>query len=86
MHDGRQFKLSSLYQQLRNRKILQDPLVVVGGMRCTPNLIANSTYPICPYLMKNWIAPNDVQKRKFDSAMNFDRVTIENVFGALKNR
>ena len=53
MHDGGQFKLSSVYQQLKNREILQDPLVVVGGMRCTPYLIADSAYPICPYLIKN---------------------------------
>ena len=53
VHDGGQFKLSSLYQQLRDWEILQDPLVVVGGMRCTPFLIAYSAYPIRPYLMKN---------------------------------
>ena len=53
MHDGEQFKLSSLYRQLRYQEILQDPLVVVGGMRCTPYLIADSAFPICPYLMKN---------------------------------
>ena len=60
MHDGKQFKLSSLYRQLRDREILQDPLVVVGHMKCIPYLIAVPAYPIRPYLMKNWKAPNDV--------------------------
>ena len=55
-------------------------------MRCTPYLIADSTYPIRLYLMKNWRASNDVQKKRFDSATNFGRITIENAFGALKNR
>ena len=49
MHDDGQFKLSSLYRQLRNWEILQNPLVVVGGMRCTPYLIVDSAYPIYPY-------------------------------------
>ena len=55
-------------------------------MRCTPYSIVDSVYPIRPYLMKNWKAPNDVEKKRFDSAMNFGRVAIENAFGALKNR
>ena len=31
---------SNLYRQLKDWKILQDPLVKVGGMRCTPYVIA----------------------------------------------
>ena len=42
--------------------------------------ICNSycVYPIHPYLIKNWKVPNDVQKKRFDSVMNFGRVAIEN--------
>ena len=52
VYDGGKFKVFNLYQNLRNWEILQDPLVVVGGMRCTSYLIANSTYPIRCYLIK----------------------------------
>ena len=55
-------------------------------MRCIPYLIADSAYLICLYLMKNWKASNDVQKKRFDNAMNSRRVAIENAFGTLKNR
>ena len=34
--------------------------------------------------MKKWKAPNDVQKKKFDNAMNFNKVAIKNAFSALK--
>ena len=55
-------------------------------MRCIPYLIVDCAYPIRPYLMKNWKAPNNIKKKRFDSAMNSTKVTIENAFGTLKNR
>ena len=86
VHDGGQFKVSSLYKSLRRREILQEPVVSVGGIQCTPYLIGDSAYPIRTYLMKNWKVPNDLQKKRFDSSMNSGRVVIEQTFGTLKNR
>ena len=86
MHDGGQFKVSNLYRNLKNQEILQDPLMVIGDIRCTLYLIGDSVYPIRPYLIKSWKTLNDLQKRRFDNAINSDRIAIENVSGALKNR
>jgi hypothetical protein len=50
VHDGGQFKRCSLYAQLRFWEILQKPVVTTQGMKCTPFLISDATYPICTYL------------------------------------
>jgi hypothetical protein len=86
VHDGGQFKVSSLYKDLRKREILQEPVVLVGGIMCTPYLIGDAAYPIRTYLIKNWKAPNDMDKRRFDNSMNSGRIVIEQAFGTLKNR
>jgi hypothetical protein len=86
VHDGGQFKISSLYRDLKNRDILQEPEVLIRGTTCTPYLIADSAYPIRTYLQKNWRTPEDLNKKRYDSCMNSGRVVIENAFGTLKNR
>lgn len=53
VYDGDQYKVLSLYRDLRNQDILQELLIVVESMRCTLYSIANSVYPIHTYLMKN---------------------------------
>lgn len=58
-------------------------------MRCTPDLIGDSAYPVHSSLQKNFKTHNvvDINKRKFDSSMNSKRVVIEkNAFGSLKTR
>ncbi len=46
VHDGGQFKVFSLYRQLRDREILQKLVLMVRGVRCTPYIIGDSSYPI----------------------------------------
>ena len=65
VHNGGQFKVSSLYRDLRNRDILQSPIVNVRRKRCTPYLIGDSAYPIRPYLQKNWKSPQDEDKKRY---------------------
>ena len=86
MHDGRQFKISSLYIDLKNRDILQETEVVIRGTTCTPYLIEDFAYPIRTYLQKNWRTREDLNKKNYDSYMNLGRVVIKNAFGTLKNR
>jgi hypothetical protein len=86
VHNGGQFKISSLYRDLNNWDILQELEVLIRGTSCTPYLIADSAYPIRTYLQKNWRTPEDLNKKKYDSCMNSGRVVIENAFGTLKNR
>jgi len=54
--------------------------VEVSGMKCTPYLIIDFTYPIHIYLQNNWKTPQDEDKKRYDSAMNLGREVIENVF------
>jgi len=53
MHDGEQFKVSSLYKSLKRHDILQEPRLLVGDVECTLYLIGDSAYPIRTYLHKN---------------------------------
>jgi hypothetical protein len=78
--------VSNLYKDLKNRDILQEPVVEVTGMKCTPYLIIDSTYAIHIFLQNNWRSPQDEDKKRYDSAMNLGRVVIENIFGTLKNK
>lgn len=58
----------------------------VGGLQCTPYLIGDSAYAIMTYLQKNWRSLQYIEKKRYDSAMNSERVVIEIAFGSLKNR
>jgi len=60
VHDGRQFKMSSLYKSLKKQEILEALVVSVGGVRCTSYLIGDVAYLICMSLMENWKALNDL--------------------------
>ncbi len=88
VHDSGQLKMSSVYKQLKNREILQELVVVVRRVRCTPYIIGDAIYPILAYLQKSWNTHNviDVGKHIYDSSMNLGRVVIENAFGSLKNK
>jgi hypothetical protein len=80
--------MSNVYKQLRNREILQELVVVVRRVKCTPYIIGDAIYPILPYLQKHWNTHNviDVGKHRYDSSMNSWRVVIENALGTLKNK
>jgi hypothetical protein len=62
--------------------------VTIQGVKLTPYLIDDSTYPLSTYLQKKskFHNSNDVNKKRYDNDMNFARLIIENVFGSLKNR
>jgi len=38
--------MSNVYRQLRNHEILQESMVVVRRVRCTPYIIGDVVYPI----------------------------------------
>jgi hypothetical protein len=42
--DGGQFKVSSIYQQLRTQSILRDPIVVVESLKIKPYLHGDADY------------------------------------------
>lgn len=88
VHDAAQFRWSSLYQELRSRTILSEPVIEVRGVHIQPYLIGDSAYPSQPYLLKNFKPQNPalVDQIRFDSSVNSGRVAIEQAFGDLKNR
>jgi hypothetical protein len=91
IHDGGQFKTSSLYQQFRRQQVLQQPQITVRGLVVKPYLVGDSAYPIYKYLMKNYKSKNadDINhedKKRFDKSMNRGRVVTEYAFAALKGR
>lgn len=52
----------------------------------TPYLMNDTIYSIHIYLPKKSHNLNDVNKRKYDSNMNSEKVILENVLGILKNK
>ncbi len=85
--NGGQFKVSSIYQQLRTQSILREPIVVVEGLKINPYLLGDAGYASWCYLLHNF-KPIDgnLHKIMFDQQMNVGRVRIENAFGVLKSR
>jgi hypothetical protein len=83
---GGQFKVSSIYQQLQTQSILRDPIVVVEGLKMKPYLHGDAVYASQYYLLRNF-EPIDgnLHKIMFGQQMNVGRVSIENVFGILRN-
>jgi hypothetical protein len=39
-------KTFNVYRQLSSHEILQEPMMVVRSVRCTPYIIGDATYPI----------------------------------------
>jgi hypothetical protein len=78
--------VSNLYKDLKNHDILQEPIVEVNPMKCTPYLIADFTYHIHIYLQNNWRLPQDEDKKRYDIVMNLGRVVIENIFWNFKRQ
>ncbi len=52
VHDGSEFKVSNLYKRLKDWKTLQERVFLVKGVKFTPYIIGDSTYPIQTYLQK----------------------------------
>jgi hypothetical protein len=53
------------------------------SMKMTPYLIGDSTYHTRICLQKNWKScnPNDVNKKRYDNNMNFEKVIIKEFLG-----
>jgi hypothetical protein len=87
VHDGGQFKKSSLNHELKTQQILQKSMIIIQCVQMTSYLIGNFAYNI-HITFKNWKFHNlnDVVKRRYDNNMNFGMVIIKNVFACLKNR
>ena len=85
--DSGSLKVSSLYAQLVDRDILQEPVVLVRGTRVRPYLLADAGYLSREYMLRNFKpAYGNVDKIRFDLQMNVGCVLVENVFGSLKGR
>jgi hypothetical protein len=69
VHNGQQFKMSTILKQLRSCEISLKPIMIVKGVKWTFFLISDNAYPIQTYLQKIWIThnPNDVDTIWYDS-------------------
>ena len=84
--DSGALKVFSLYAQLVDRTILQEPVVLVRGSR-VPYLLADASYLSREYMLRNFKpADGNVDKMRFDLQMNARSVLVENAFGLLKGR
>jgi hypothetical protein len=65
--DGGQFKISQIYEQIREREILATPVVIVDGTHIKHFLLGDAGYPNRTYLLRSYKpADGDVDKIKFD--------------------
>ncbi len=76
-----------IYQQLRTRSILKEPIVVVEGLEIKPYLLGNVGCASRYYLLRNFKLVNgNLDKIMFNQQMIVGKINIENIFGILKNR
>lgn len=88
VHDAGQVAVSSLHTHISTRRILAEPIIHLRNINIQPYLIGDTSYPSRPYMLKNYKPANPamVDKMRFDSAVNGERVVIEQTFGSLKNQ
>ncbi len=61
---------------------------IVKSMKCIPHLIGDVAYPIWRHSHKNRMTkkPLEVEKKRFDVAMNIRKIDIKNALEYLKYR
>jgi hypothetical protein len=87
-HDATHLRASSIWQKLREKSVLQGPIVRVGDKDVKPYIVGDSAYPLQAQILKpfNARAAGNPAQNLFDKQMRKGRVKIENAFGILKNR
>ena len=81
-----QFKISQIYEQIRQKEILATPVVIVDGTHIKFFSLGDAGYPSRTYVLRKYKPANgDVDKIKFDRQINGGRISIENAFGLIKN-
>jgi hypothetical protein len=87
-HDATHLRASTIWLKLREREVLQGPVVRVGNKDIRPYIVGDSAYPLQAQILKpfNARAVGNQAQNLFDKQMRKGRVKIENAFGILKNR
>uniref|UniRef100_A0A8C5GDH5 Putative nuclease HARBI1 n=1 Tax=Gouania willdenowi TaxID=441366 RepID=A0A8C5GDH5_GOUWI len=73
VHDARILRESALYRKLQTNR--PDGIILVG-----------SAYPLLPWLMTPFLAPNTPEQARFNTAHSKTRCAIERLNGVLKRR
>lgn len=88
LHDARALTNSAVFQRIKQRQILTDPVIQIGRNRIGLYLVGDSAYPLCPWLLKPFPeATRNPREIVFNKELSFARVKVECAkFGILKSQ
>ena len=88
IHDARVFANSSLFADASAKRILQGDNRTILGCVVPPLLIADSAYPLLPWLLKSFASNISFtsKQKNFNYRLSRARIVSENAFGRLKAR
>ena len=88
MHDARVFANSSLFVDATAKRILHGDNRTIQGCEIPPLLVADSAYPLLPWLLKPFINHGSLtqDQKNFNYHLSRARIVSENAFGRLKAR
>ncbi|GFV42591.1 protein ALP1-like [Trichonephila clavipes] len=87
VHDARVFRNSQLYYLAGvTSKLFSPANVTVYNNSYKPFLVADSTYPLLPWVMKPYGGRLTREMANFNKKLSCGRVSVEHAFGQLKGR
>ena len=88
IHDARVMRLSGLFDDAENERILTGPSRVLNGNAVRPLIAADSAYPASNWLIKPFPSTAAMPRdhKRFNKKFSGMRVIVERAFGILKGR
>ena len=85
MHDAQVFANSSLFVDATAKRILHGDNRTIQGCEIPPLLVADSAYPLLPWLLKPFINHGSLtqDQKNFNYHLSRARIVSENAFGRL---
>jgi len=88
IHDSRMLRMSSLYRDIANERVLHSPTKRINGREIKPLLLGDPAYKLKTWLMKPYTQTGvlSASQMNYNKKLSSLRVNVEQAFGMLKGR